>query len=153
MPELIVVDTSSLIALERIGLLPLLCKIYSEIIIPESVVNEFGNLSLPCLSIRKIESQFLKLLITELNLGRGEAEVIALASQMGLKVIIDDSKARRVAENMGLKVTGTIGVLIRAEKLGLIENAYNKAKELREKGFYVSDELLENLSKLKGTTY
>jgi len=91
MPELIVVDTSSLIALERIGLLPLLCKIYSEIIIPESVVNEFGNLSLPCLSIRKIESQFLKLLITESNLGRGEAEVIALASQIGLKVIIDDS--------------------------------------------------------------
>jgi len=95
----------------------------------------------------------LKLLITDLNLGKGEADVIALSSQTGLKVIIDDSKARRVAENMGLKVTGTIGVLIKAEKLGLIENAYNKAKELREKGFYVSDELLENLSKLKGTIY
>ena len=42
MPELIVVDTSSLIALERIGLLPLLCKIYSEIIIPEKEVVRYG---------------------------------------------------------------------------------------------------------------
>jgi predicted nucleic acid-binding protein len=30
------------------------------------------------------------------------------------KVIIDDLKARRVAENMGLKVTDTIGVLMKA---------------------------------------
>jgi predicted nucleic acid-binding protein len=50
---------------------------------------------------------------------------------------------------MGLKVTGTIGILIRAEKLGLIENAYDKAKELREKGFYVSDELLDDIAKFK----
>lgn len=50
---------------------------------------------------------------------------------------------------MGLKITGTIGVLIKAEKLGLIENAYNKVKELREKGFYVSDELLEDISRFK----
>ncbi len=72
-----------------------------------------------------------------------------MANQSGLKVIIDDSKARRIAENMGLKITGTIGVLIKAEKLGLIENAYNKVKELREKGFYVSDELLEDISRFK----
>jgi predicted nucleic acid-binding protein len=105
MPEPIIADTSSLIALERINLLQILCKIYKEVIIPESVIKEFGNLSLSCLSIRKVESNLLKLLITDLNLGKGEADVIALASQRGLKVIIDDSKARRVAENMGLKVT------------------------------------------------
>jgi predicted nucleic acid-binding protein len=152
MPEPIIADTSSLIALERINLQQILCKIYKEVVISESVIKEFGNLSLPCLSIRKVESNLLKLLITDLNLGKGEADVIALSSQTGLKVIIDDSKARRVAENMGLKVTGTIGVLIKAEKLGLIENAYNKAKELREKGFYVSDELLEDISKFKKVT-
>ena len=149
MPEAIIADTSSLIALERINLLGILCEIYSEVVIPESVINEFGSLSLPCLSIKKVESNLMRLLRTDLNLGQGEAEVIALASQSGLKVIMDDSKARRVAENMGLKMTGTIGVLIKAEKLGLIESAYNKAKELREKGFYVSEELLEDISRFK----
>ncbi|MBM4348280.1 MAG: DUF3368 domain-containing protein [Deltaproteobacteria bacterium] len=149
MPELIIADTSSLIALERIDLLQILCKIYKEVVIPESVIKEFGNLSLPCLSIRKVESSLLKLLITDLNLGKGEADVIALATQTGLSVIIDDSKARKVAENMGLKVTGTIGVLVKAERVGLIKNAHDKVRELREKGFYVSEELLENITRLK----
>jgi predicted nucleic acid-binding protein len=152
MPEPIIVDTSSLIALERINLLPILCKIYKEVVIPESVIKEFGNLSLPCLSIRRVESNLLKLLIAELNLGKGESEVIALASQTGLKIIIDDSKARKVAENIGLKLTGTIGVLMKAERLGLIGSAYGKVRELREKGFYVSEELLEDISTFKKVT-
>ncbi len=146
MPETVIVDASSLIALERINLLHILCKIYSEIIIPEAVINEFGDLSLSCISIKNVESDLLNLLRRDLNLGKGEAEAIALANQTGLKVIIDDLKARRVAENLGLKVTGTIGVLLKAEKLGLIESAHIKAKELRDKGFYVSDELLDEIS-------
>jgi len=152
MPESIIADTSSLIALERINLLEILCEIYKEVVISESVIKEFGNLSLPCLSIRKVESNLLKLLITDLNLGKGEADVISLASQTGLKVIIDDSRARRVAENMGLKITGTIGVLMKAEGLGLIESTHDKVKELKEKGFYVSEDLLEEISKLKKAT-
>jgi predicted nucleic acid-binding protein len=148
----IIVDTSSLIALERIDLLPILCKIYKEVVIPESVIKEFGNLTLPCLSIRKVESNLLRLLIADLNLGKGEADVIALASQTGLKIIIDDSKARKVAENMGLKLTGTIGVLLKAEWLGLIGSAQEKVRELREKGFYVSEELLEDISRFKKVT-
>jgi len=148
-PEIIVVDTSSLIALERINLLEILCQLYKEVLVPDSVIKEFGNISLPCLSIRKIESNLLKLLITDLNLGKGEAEVIALANQKGLTAVIDDSKARKVAENMGLKLTGTIGVLMRAEKEGLIVSAPDKVKELKEKGFYVSEELFENLQRFK----
>jgi len=148
-PDSIVVDTSSLIALERINLLEILCQLYKEVLVPDSVIKEFGNISLPCLSIRKIESNLLKLLITDLNLGKGEAEVIALANQKGLTVVIDDSKARKVAENMGLKLTGTIGVLMRAEKEGLIVSAPDKVKELKEKGFYVSEELFENLQRFK----
>lgn len=151
MPEPIIIDTSSLIALERINLLQILCKIYKEVVIPESVIKEFGNLSLSCLSIRKVESNLLKLLITDLNLGKGEADVIALASQTGLRVIIDDLKARKAAENMGLKLTGTIGVLLKAERLGLIASAQEKVRELREKGFYVSEQLLEDISRFKQT--
>jgi hypothetical protein len=151
MPEPIIIDTSSLIALERINLLQILCKIYKEVVIPESVIKEFGNLSLSCLSIRKVESNLLKLLITDLNLGKGEADVIALASQTGLKVIIDDLKARKAAENMGLKLTGTIGVLLKAERLGLIASAQEKVRELREKGFYISEQLLEDISRFKQT--
>ncbi len=50
---------------------------------------------------------------------------------------------------MGLKVSGTIGVLLKAESMGLINSAYEKIKELKENGFYVSGELLNEISKFK----
>ena len=66
-----------------------------------------------------------------------------------MRIIIDDLKARKVAETLELSVTGTIGILLKAEKLGLIDSAYNKARELRDKGFYVSGQLLDDISKFK----
>ena len=149
MPDSVIVDTSSLIALEKIGLLNILCDLYSEILIPESVMREFGPIGLPCLSVRRVVSNLLELLITDLNLGKGEAEAIALASETGYRIVVDDSKTRRVAQNMGLKITGTIGVLLRAERSGLIESAEKKVRELKAKGFYISDELLEGMARLR----
>ena len=147
MLETIITDTSALIALEKIRLLETLCKIYAEIIIPEAVINEFGNPSIECYSVKKVEGPLARLFVSDLNLGKEESEVIALANEMGIKAMIDDLKAHKVAETLGLKVTGTIGVLLKAEKLGFIESAYKKAKELRKKGFYVSDELLGDISR------
>ena len=63
--------------------------------------------------------------------------------------MIDDSKARKIAERFGLTISGSIGVLLKAEKMGLIESAYNKVVELKNKGFYVSEELLSTISKYK----
>ncbi|PIV84734.1 MAG: DUF3368 domain-containing protein [Nitrospirae bacterium CG17_big_fil_post_rev_8_21_14_2_50_50_9] len=151
MPDKPVVDTSALIALEKINIVHVLCRLYGEIILPEAVVKEFGSLPIDCYLIEKVKSPLVKLLVNDLNLGKGEAEVIALASNMGAATIIDDLKARRIAENMGLKVTGTIGVLLKAERAGLVDSAYKKGKELLEKGFYVSDELLSSLSRFKGS--
>ncbi len=148
MPEKIIADTSALIALEKIESLEILCKIYPEIILPKAVINEFGAPSINCYVVKEVKNPLIKLLISELNLGKGEAEVIALANETGMKTIIDDLKARQVAEKLGLMVTGTIGILIKAEKALLINSAYEKAKELREKGFYVSDELLDEIKKL-----
>lgn len=72
-----------------------------------------------------------------------------MGRETGMRIIIDDLKAQKVAETLELNVTGTIGILLKAEKLGLIDSAHDKAKELRDKGFYVSDQLLDDISKLK----
>src|SRR4030043_1909889 len=149
MPEAVIVDASVLIALERIDLLKILCKIYKEIILPDAVVKEFGKINIDCLSVRKVESRLINILMKELNLGRGEAEVIALAYETNFKALIDDLKARKIAEDLGLSISGSIGVLLKAEKLGLVKSALKKAQELKDKGFYVSDELLDKMSKFK----
>lgn len=146
MPEKVIADTSVLIALEKINLLSVLCDVYKEVILPESVLKEFGGINIKCFSPKKVESKLTNLLMTDLNLGRGEAEVIALAYESGMNALIDDGKARKVAEDMGLNISGTIGLLLKAEKLGLINSALEKVRELKEKGFYVSDEILTKLS-------
>lgn len=149
MPEIIIVDTSVLIALEKIELLQILCKIYKEIILPDAVIKEFGNINIGCYSVKKVESTLANLLIRDLNLGRGGSEVIALAYETKQKALIDDLKARKVAVDLGLTISGSIGVLLKAEKLRLIESAYKKMMELKEKGFYVSNEILSEMSKRK----
>lgn len=106
-------------------------------------------LPLNCYSVKKVESPLARLLVSDLNLGKGESEVIALSSETGIKTIIDDLRARGIAEKLGLNVSGTIGVLLKAESSGLINSAYEKIRELREKGFYVSDELLNGISNFK----
>ena len=149
MPEIAIVDASALIALEKIELSYILCRIYSQIILPEAVINEFGTPTIDCYSVRKVTSPMVNLLGRDSNLGKGESEVIALAHESGMRIIIDDLKARKVAETLDLNFTGTIGVLLKAEKLALIDSAYDKTKELRSKGFYVSDQLLDDISKFK----
>jgi len=149
MPETIIADSSALIALEKIGLSNILCEMYSEVLLPEAVIEEYGIPDFPCFSIRKIQDNLLSLLSTYANLGKGESEVIVLAYQTGIKAIIDDMKARKAALKLKLAITGTIGVLLKAERPGLISSAYDKAAELRKTGFYVSDDVLKNILKFK----
>ena len=149
MSEQAIVDTSALIALEKINTEHVLCQIYSSIILPEAVISEFGPPPIDCYSIEKVKSPMVRLLIRELNLGRGEAESIALASERGLALVLDDLKARKIAETLDLRITGAIGILLKAENMKHIKSAYDKIIELRDKGFYVSDKLLEDISKFK----
>ena len=53
MPEIAVVDASALIALEKINLLDLLCRLYEEIVLPEAVIKEFGTPTIDCYSAKK----------------------------------------------------------------------------------------------------
>lgn len=148
MHDCAVVDTSCLIALEKIGLLNILCRLYRRILLPQTVIQEFGGKpDLNCAETIEIESSVKRLLIEELNLGNGESEVIALAYGQKMRVVIDDLKARKVAEKLGLKVTGTIGILCRAQREKLLTSAYMKVAKLKEKGFRVTDDILQDLKK------
>ena len=149
MPESVILDTSVLIALSKINSITLLCKLYHKVVLPTGVIKEFGDIKLECIEEVKVESPMVRLLIDDLNLGKGESEAIALAFKMKSRIIIDEIKARRIAEDLGLAVSGTIGILLKAQSKGYIKNAYKKVVELRDKGFYVSDELLNTISKFK----
>ena len=62
-----------------------------------------------------------KALVTGRTLGVAEAEVIYLAKHSGILALLDDEAARTIARALGLKVKGSIGMIIQAQKDGLIK--------------------------------
>ena len=149
MPETVIINTSCLIALNQLGQVDLLCKLYNKVIVPVEVIDEFPELHLPCFSVVEVNEKDKSIFVEELNLGKDEMAVMSLALKTGNVCIIDDLKARKIAFKIGLKLTGTIGILLRAEKRGLIKSAFDEIRILKSKGFYVSEALLNKLKKIE----
>ncbi len=84
----------------------------------------------------QVRSHDVALEETEASLGRGEEEVIALARDIGAEyVVLDDLAARDLAVSRGLRVIGTVGILIAARRKGVIPSVIPLLENLREEGF------------------
>lgn len=82
------------------------------------------------------------------DLGAGESAVIALALQHpGAVAILDDLQARRCAESLGIPVAGTLGIVLLARKAGILPAAKPFLEELRTKGMWLSDRVLNAVLK------
>jgi predicted nucleic acid-binding protein len=150
----VVVNTSPLIALDRIGRLSLLQELYGQIIRPQAVLDELraGQSLLPA-SSPLLTSPWI---ITEPNpsemvlrkeLGAGETAALTVAHNSKADLLIlDDLQARLVAEGLGLRITGTLGVLLAAHRVGLESDIRKALLDLRSAGFYVSDRLIRQMS-------
>uniref|UniRef100_UPI0025D200C5 DUF3368 domain-containing protein n=1 Tax=Persephonella sp. TaxID=2060922 RepID=UPI0025D200C5 len=78
----------------------------------------------------------------------GEAEVIVLAQEINADLLILDNKEPRMfAKHLGFKIVGTIGIILLANKKRIIDKPLEIILELREKGFYISDSLLNEIIK------
>jgi predicted nucleic acid-binding protein len=65
-------------------------------------------------------------------------------------LVIDDSLGRTAARRLSLAVTGVVGVLIRARKEGLVPSVRPLLEEMRQHGYWLSDELLDIATRLAG---
>ncbi|MCR4342696.1 MAG: DUF3368 domain-containing protein [Patescibacteria group bacterium] len=155
MPEnrLVVADSTVLIALSSLGKLEILQDLYQRIIIPEAVYRELirgkgrpGSEvgSINWIEVKTLSSLYKKYL--EFDLDEGEAETISLSEEIGADlVLVDEYWARKIAEHKGLKYTGTLGLLLKAQKKELIKEINPLLNELINRGFWISNELYNHV--------
>ncbi len=85
------------------------------------------------------------------HLGSGERAVIACARmQQGAIAGLDDRQARDLAESLGLRVTGTLGVLLRARQVGLVTQVRPLLDALIRQGFRLGPALYDDGLRLAG---
>lgn len=150
-PDL-VVDSGPLIAFARIGQLSLLPQLSSRVIIPPAVWHEVtissdapGAYEVRQLTWLAIQSPDM-LLVEPLTIliDRGESEVIALARTLPNSVVVlDDARARRVAERLNIARIGTVGLLRRAKLMGLITLLRPQLEALQANGIYIRQALID----------
>ncbi len=147
---MIISNATPLIAFSRIGRLDLLREtVAQDLVIPVAVASEIsdyesgeqGGIDLAretWITTRSVEDeQQVRLLLPTLD--RGEAEVIALGLERKARlVLIDELIGRKVAESLGLRISGSVGILIKAKQLGEIEAVKPLLDRMVRKGMYYS---------------
>jgi predicted nucleic acid-binding protein len=141
----VISNTTPLIGLADIGCFDVLQKIYGEIMIPDAVLEEVKSEPARTL-VRHSEfihvfsvadSQARKMFSSRLHAGEVEVMLLAEEKQADL-LIMDDNAAKKTAKFLGFKVTGTLGVLLKAKQEGYVKNIKQLVEKLQDTGFYVS---------------
>jgi predicted nucleic acid-binding protein len=158
---IVVCDSTVLIGLAKIGRLDLLRQVFSKISVPEQVFIEVtekgagrpGSKSIKDTSWIEVipikDKTQVDLLMVSLD--KGEAEVLALAKQLGADMILaDEEKARKSAVIAGFNVMGLLGLFNLAKKIGLIHEVRPLINELMTKKFRISDKVVEEVLKKAG---
>lgn len=155
----VVSNTTPLISLSKISKIELLKLIYREIIIPKGVFEEYQKgknkefyrdiSKFDWIKVTDVENE--KTFEFLLDLDKGEAESIVLAKNIKADLlIIDELRGREFARLKGLKITGTVGVLLKAKEKQLIQTALPFVYELKEKGVWINDNLIEYVKEIEG---
>ena len=141
MHKTIISDTSCFIILSKIGELELLYKLYGQIITTLDIAEEFGEILPNWVTIEKVSDKYRQRIL-EMQIDKGESSAIALALEVpNCTLILDDFKARKIAQNLGLSFTGTIGIIIKAKLNGTIPSIKPYLEKIKETNFRISAEI------------
>jgi len=151
----VVADASPLIALERIGHLELLKALFGEVLVPPAVAAEVApRLVLPPWICERALRQPIAREVLRATLGPGESEAISLALEIHAdRLIIDERAGRRVAEALGLRVAGVLGLLVQSKQRGLIPALRPQIESLVRAGFRADPDLVERVLKVAGEEF
>ena len=144
----VVSDTGPLIALAGIGQLNLLHQLFGQVFIPPAVHHEIQDetsraamATANWISLHSVQDTFAVQVLRE-ELDPGESEAITLARELAVDgLVIDERAARRKAQAVGLRVIGTLGILLLAKSQGHLAELKPWLDQLRRENFRLSDAL------------
>lgn len=159
---MVVSNTSPLMNLAIIGRLDLLRHFYETIHVPQAVWDELveqgagkpGSEAIAAaqwIQTHTVQNQHLVAALRE-QLDSGESEAIALALELkATLILLDETEGRRVATLYGLNKTGALGILLRAQKDGVISSFKDEMDKLKQEAhFWISPPLFEKLLRTAG---
>jgi uncharacterized protein len=157
----VISDASPLIYLTHLGRFALLREIYESVLIPPAVWKEVGERGAQRLEGRtlaaaisegwvKIEApQFAPPHTALAKLGAGEREAIQLAFEKHATLLIDEANGRAIALQLGISLSGTLGVLAEAKRRKLIPLVRPELNRLlNETNFRVSEVIRQHVLQL-----
>jgi len=157
--ERLVIDTGPLIALSRAAALDVIGRLPVEFLCPREVRQELdegaaaGHLQIVPTWLHVVSLARSPHPISRAALDLGEAAVIELALDRKIEWVgIDDWKGRRAALSSGLRVTGTLGLLGRAKREGLISAVRPVVDVLSRSGIWYEPELIKRFLEAIGET-
>ena len=156
----VVINSTPIIALCKVDRLEILHKLYGEVTIPQAVFREVTEKndvvrqrisSCQWIHVESVKDTSSRKMY-KAKLHDGEVEVMILAQECEGEhlVIIDDSAARRTADYLGLTLTGTMGVLIKAKQLGFLDSVMSVVAQMEAHQIYLSDDLKAQVCRLAG---
>ncbi len=148
-----IVNASPLILLWKADYLYLLPELAEVICVPETVKREIQakDEGTPIVQALRDDTKFSIIEDRDItpdlwawDLGCGETQVLIHAKGgSAQRAVLDDMEARRCAKAQGVTVIGTLGIIGRAKRKGIIQRARPVIHHLCEVGLYASDELVK----------
>ena len=141
----VITDTSCFIILDKINALYLLPSLFNKVITTPEIANEYGKTLPDWVIIQQVQNHNLQNQIKEL-VDPGEASAIALATEVECDYLLtDDRAARKLAEQRGIAVKGSVGVLLYAKQQNLIPSIRPYLDRIQKTNFRISQALIDKL--------
>lgn len=147
--DVVVCDASPLIILARVQQLDLLQKLFANVYAPPAVWSEATADALAPGADVLLGTSWIRVrapsAVPASRLGLGEREALGLAAELSAVLVVDDGAARAEALALGVRITGTLGILRRAKREGLVAAVAPTISRMRSIGLRVSDALVDAL--------
>ena len=149
-----VLNASPLILFARVERLDLIETLTPQAIVPDAVIDEIragatddrsASAALAFAQSRRATNLAVLESVLHWDLGAGESQVIAHALHGSDWAVLDDLAARRCAATHQIRVIGSIGIVLRAKRSGLVEAAAPLLLKLKFAGMYAAEDFIQSV--------